>query len=204
MEPFPSGEAEAPQDAGPLATRVKSKVWKIRQTAFEELAQKFQEADVSDPIFEEYRSDLEKFIADSNPGAQEKALDALKTYLQKKNGASLDTNNLVKTLIDKALGPAKPNTKALSNEILCLIYENMDKPAIFEGIIDSINQKNQKTSCAGVQAVVELLKNYGPRRLDFLKPFFPHIEKLAASTVSSLRGEAELLQGGLQIYGRGC
>jgi len=178
------------QDTGPLQNRIKSKVWKVRQTAFEELAEKFREADKDDDIFDEYKGELPKLLGDSNPGAQEKAIDAFKGYLEKRNGSGIDGKSVIKNLIDKALAPGKPNIKKITLEVICLMFEHMEKKEIIEGVVDSINHKNQKVSCAGVQALVELLTNYGPRKLEFLKPFFPAVEKLAASTVSSQRTEA--------------
>ena len=178
------------QDTGPLQNRIKSKVWKVRQTAFEELAEKFREADKEDFIFDEYRGELPKLLGDANPGAQEKAIDAFKVYLEKRNGSGIDGKSVIKNLIDKALAPGKPNIKKITLEVICLMFEHMEKKEIIEGVVDSINHKNQKVSCAGVQALVELLTNYGPRKLEFLKPFFPAVEKLAASTVSSQRTEA--------------
>ena len=56
------------EETGPLSMRVKSKVWKTRQNAFDELIKRFDEAPKGDPIFDEFAGDLSKFIADSNPG----------------------------------------------------------------------------------------------------------------------------------------
>lgn len=178
------------EETGPLDKRLKSKIVKTRQNAFEELAGLIEKSDQSDPIVSEYAGEFIKFIAETNPAAQEKALLAFKAYVEKVSAPAVDGKNAVKVLIDKAIGPAKPNTKKLSNELLCLFFEKLDKTALFEGINESIAAKNQKTACAGVQAVVELLVNYGPRKLDFLKPFFGPIEKLASSTVAPLRNEA--------------
>ena len=143
----PNSEASAAKDeeTGPLAVRVKSKVWKTRNNAFEELCKKFEESSANDQIFYEYSSDLPKFIADSHPGAQEKALNTFKIYIEKLNGlGSLDSKDCIKILIDKAIAPGKSNIKKLSLDILCLIFEKSDKSGCFEGLIDSINSKNQK------------------------------------------------------------
>lgn len=134
---------------------------------------------------------MAKFVADANPGAQEKALEAFRLLLQKEEVAAIDTRNITKVVIDKALAPGKPSVKKLASECVCLLFEKSDdiKP-VFEGITDSIGHKNQKTAIAGVQAANELLKNYGPKRLDFLKPFYPSIERLAGSTALALKTEA--------------
>ena len=187
FDPSASNQAE---ESGPLEKRIRSKIVKTRQNAFDELAKLIEAADEGEGIVHEYAGEFIKFIAESNPAAQEKAICAAKAYLAKVSAPSIDTKNFVKVLIDKALGPAKPNTKKVSNEVLCLLFEKCDKTTLFEGITDSIGHKNQKTACAGVQAVVELIVNYGPRKLDYLKPFFGPIEKLAGSTVAPLRNEA--------------
>ena len=189
MQPFEENSQQT-QDTGPLQNRIKSKVWKVRQTAFEELTQKFQDAEKDDHIFDEYGGELPKLLNDANPGAQEKAIEAFKVYVEKRNGSGIDGKAVVKTLVDKALAPGKPNIKKITFEAFYAMFEKMDKKEIMEGLVDSINHKNQKVSCAGVQAVVDLLITFGPRKLELLKPFFQSIEKLAASTVSSQRNEA--------------
>lgn len=73
---------------------------------------------------------------------------------------------------------------------MCLLYEKSDKAAINEAIISSLNHKNQKTQCAGVAVILEFLNNYGAKKLDYLKPYYPEVEKLAASTQASARTEA--------------
>ena len=38
--------------------------------------------------------------------------------------------------------------------------------------------------------LLDLLKNYGPQALFYLKQFYPEIEKLASSSVAAVRNEA--------------
>ena len=178
------------EETGPLEKRIKSKIIKTRQNAFEELAELIEKADPSDSIVSEYSGEFIKFISETNPAAQEKALCALKAYLSKVSTPAMDSRGSVKVLIDKVIGPGKPNVKKVSTEVLYLFFEKLDKHALFDGINESIAAKNQKTACAGVQAVMELLAHYGPRKLEFLKPFLGSVEKLAGSTVAPLRNEA--------------
>ena len=58
---------------------------------------------------------------------------------------------------------------------------------MFEPVNMTLSNKNQKTACAGLNCITELLINFGPKKLDFCKPFFPEVEKASASTNSSIR-----------------
>lgn len=182
----------------PLTHRVKSKVFKVRQEAFEELARLLKSADAGE-IFPEYCDILPKSINDSNPAAQEKALLAFQALLScqaanKNYFQSLEYTEVVKTLIDKCLGQGKPNVKTVAGDILQLLFEksltSQNQQTVIDGIVWSLGQKNQKTICAGVGAVVDLLNTFGPKKLNFLKPFFGEVEKLAGSSNSAIRTEA--------------
>jgi len=144
MVPEESQNRPTEAEQGPLSTRVKSKVFKIRQNAFTELATKFKESSPEDPIFQEYASQFPIFINDSHPGAQEKALEAIKTYLEKSIDLNLDIKTILTTLCDKAIGPGKTHIKKLSFEILTILFEKADKKPIFDALIESMNHKNQK------------------------------------------------------------
>ena len=189
----PSAKSEEP-----LSHRVKSKIFKVRQEAFEELAKLLKNPD-SNEVFPEYCDILPKSINDSNPAAQEKALLAFQALLScpsanKSYFQGLEYTEVVKTLIDKCLGQGKPNVKTVAGEILQLLFEksltSQNQQAVIDGIVWSLGQKNQKTICAGVGAVVDLLNAFGPKKLNFLKPFFGEAEKLAGSSNSAIRTEA--------------
>ena len=154
---------------------------------------------VKSKIFPEYCDILPKSINDSNPAAQEKALLAFQALLScpsanKSYFQGLEYTEVVKTLIDKCLGQGKPNVKTVAGEILQLLFEksltSQNQQAVIDGIVWSLGQKNQKTICAGVGAVVDLLNAFGPKKLNFLKPFFGEAEKLAGSSNSAIRTEA--------------
>mmetsp|Transcript_27959 Transcript_27959/g.24628 ORF Transcript_27959/g.24628 Transcript_27959/m.24628 type:complete len:147 (-) Transcript_27959:2448-2888(-) len=143
--------ARSHQDEGPLEERLKSKNFKVKMTAYSDLAQKYKDAESeNDPIFGQYASQLHKYINENNPAAQENAILALKNYLERVTELSIDVKNTLKTLVDKAIGPGKPNIKLVSMEVLLLIFEKGDKEVVFGAITDQIANKNQKTSCAGV------------------------------------------------------
>lgn len=59
------GGEEMQQTVLPLAQRLKSKAWKLRQSAFEEMAELFQKDESVDEYYEEWP----KLINDNNPGS---------------------------------------------------------------------------------------------------------------------------------------
>ena len=103
----PAENQKMEESQAPLASRIKSKVWKNRQRAFEELCQIFQNKSESDPIFNEFTGEFVIFVGDSNPGCQEKALQAVFYWLEKSKSVSFDVKEFTKVLIDKGLGKIK-------------------------------------------------------------------------------------------------
>ena len=63
---FPDESTEV--ESGPLESRLESKVWKTRALALEELAKLLRSED--SPPFDQFLSGVDKYIGDSNPGAQ--------------------------------------------------------------------------------------------------------------------------------------
>jgi hypothetical protein len=125
--------------------RLQSKVWKVRQQAFEDLANAYETAAKGDEIYTQYEKELPKFLSESNAAAQEKALLALKIWLEKTSAPiNFDVKEAVKTLIDKALSSAKPTGKKLCNEIICLFFERNEKANLNEAIIACLHHKTPK------------------------------------------------------------
>ncbi|MDP1554392.1 MAG: hypothetical protein Q8L84_02940 [Hyphomonas sp.] len=50
--------------------------------------------------------------------------------------------------------------------------------------------KNIKCQVATVQVMLDILKDFGPEKLDNFKPFWKEMEKLGTSTNANLRSEA--------------
>jgi hypothetical protein len=74
--------AAAVDNKGPLEERVLSKNWSVRAAAFEELTQAFKQASSpNDQIFKDHSGSWKKYLSDTNPGALEKALDALEVFI---------------------------------------------------------------------------------------------------------------------------
>ena len=66
----------------------------------------------------------------------------------------------------------------ISKELFCLLFEKgCDPTEVFEMLNGCVKNKNAKIVGAGIQSITDLLINYGPKRLDYMKPFFGEIEK---------------------------
>lgn len=80
---FGGGPTTAAVDnSGPLEERVVSKNWSIRASAFEELTLAFKQASSpTDDVFRDHCGSWKKYLSDTNPGALEKALDALEAFI---------------------------------------------------------------------------------------------------------------------------
>ena len=173
----------------PLSERLKSKIWKIRQLAFEELAINFEEMDFSTINSMFSFIEMTKFIGDSNPGSQEKALLAYKIYLNKLKKIEENLEETFKILFEKVLITQK--MKKIGIETLFLIFEkSADKKDFSSVFLTLLTNKNPKTVSITISAFVELFQTFGVRKLDFLKNWLPEIEKLASnSNVAGIKVE---------------
>ena len=127
-------------------------------------------------------------------------------FLEKsKSLTQFDEKDCFKILIEKCIASGKQNLKNLSFEIIVILFQKYKKESIFEFLLISLTNKNQKVLIlniyikkkiiikkviiAGIHATLELLKNYGIKEMQYLKPFFPEIEKISLSTNAGLRTE---------------
>lgn len=116
----------------------------------------------------------------------------LERYPAKAGKPAIDYKACLQTLIEKCVAPGKPQIKKFTGDILCQLFEKGEKTEVLEVLVENIKKtekQHQKTVVAAVQCVTELLQNYGPKRLDFMKPFFVDIEKQACSTVAVVKAE---------------
>jgi hypothetical protein len=89
-----------------------------------------------------------------------------------------DAVSILKVVVEKVLGGGKPQMMAISKELFCLLFEkSCELSEVYEMLNGCVKNKNAKIVCAGIQAITDLLINYGPKKLDFMKPFFGEIEK---------------------------
>ncbi|CAD8141973.1 unnamed protein product [Paramecium octaurelia] len=162
----------------PLKQRIKSKVWKVRLQAYEELA---NEQEI------EYECILQ-ITQDIHVQCQEKALQiALKYFEQHHQLESSQQKEIIKVLIEKVLIQQKLKQNGYQLAIILFPY---CKQAIFEIIIAELTHKNPKIVQATISLLLELLQQYGVKKLDNLKPFFPILSKLTEAQQTTIKADA--------------
>ena len=108
------------------------------------------------------------YLKDSNPGALEKALTTLESFLDKIHPSILVPcqNEIINILVEKCLGHAKPMIKKRAEECLLLIFEvgeNFDES--IETLQGLIKHKNIKVLATGTIAVGILVSNFGVKKI---------------------------------------
>ncbi|CAD8052112.1 unnamed protein product [Paramecium sonneborni] len=162
----------------PLKQRIKSKVWKVRLQGYEELA---NEQEI------EYECILQ-IIQDIHVQCQEKALQiALKYFEQHHQLEIAQQKEIIKVLIEKVLIQQKLRQNGYQLATILFPY---CKQAIFEIIIVELSHKNPKIVQATISLILELLQQYGVKKLDNLKPFFPILSKLTEAQQSTIKADA--------------
>ena len=73
----------------------------------------------------EHASNWAKYLAEPNPGALEKVLECFQEYIIKSEPGILSSMqvSVIKPMIEKCLGAAKPNLKLKSQECMLLLFE---------------------------------------------------------------------------------
>jgi len=147
----------------PLNDRLICKNAKQRLEAFTELMKLFTDKNFPDPELDPYIANFPKYLADSHPGAQEKALDTLLLFLTKcPPQTNLEFNELVSVLIEKGFISSKSSVKTKStNALLALAQMDSSQSIIHEAIISRISSKNPKICSAAIQSLTTLLANFG-------------------------------------------
>jgi hypothetical protein len=132
----------------PLAERLKSKLWKTRQLALNELIGLFSlVTEKNDEILTQYLDDFPRLASDSNLMAQEKALEAFFLLTNKANLEIFKTFNrkdFMKIIIEKGYITGKPNIKEFINNIISFFFIKIDKSSVIEVLLESLPHKNQK------------------------------------------------------------
>ena len=105
----------------------------------------------NDDAFRDHCGNWKKYLVDANPGSLEKCLDALNAYIDKADPklVAVSQNDVIKTLIEKCLGHAKPTIKAKSLECFLLTFEVsevFDDPTTIETFTEMLGNKQQKVS----------------------------------------------------------
>lgn len=134
------------QEDGPLHERLVSKAWATRAAACEELRKEFKKCtEQNDPIFKEYGHMMAKIIADSHPGAQEKALEVLDVFINYSQYAGQYIEELIKVLCEKGLTASKPSNKQKASDCILQLLEVTEKfEDVLNYLLELINSKNLK------------------------------------------------------------
>lgn len=144
--------AEAADHSGPLETRIVSKNWNVRAQAYDDLNKLSKDAaiDSKEPFFQAHVDQWKVYLKDTNPGALEKALDCLISFLNKVQAKVLldSQNGIIQIIIEKMLlTHARPGIKAKSLECLLLLFEvtqNFEDSS--ETLLTLLAHKNVKVS----------------------------------------------------------
>jgi cytoskeleton-associated protein 5 len=184
-------EEQEKEETGPLSKRIESKTWKTRSKAYEELTLTLK-SNPNHTDFQEYISGLPKYLSDSNPGSQEKALDLFKVYLEHQPELLLPVSEaLTKSLIEKGMASAKASIKSESQTLLLDFFsihkDNFE--GLNSGLLSMISNKNIKVQAAGLQALNSLMSSFGVKKVNF-KTFVSAVEKHAAASNPQVRSEA--------------
>ncbi|CAD8143446.1 unnamed protein product [Paramecium pentaurelia] len=162
----------------PLKQRIKSKVWKVRLQAYEELVND-EEVDCECVL---------SIIQDIHIQCQEKALQIAQKYFENHNQIeSSQQKEIIKVLLEKVLTQQK--LKQLGHSVAIQLFPTC-KQAIFEIIIQQLMHKNPKVVQATIALLIELLQQFGLKKLDNLKPFFPVMSKLTEAQQSTVKADA--------------
>jgi len=174
----------------PLIDRLTSKITKLRLEAFNELYKLFTEASHSDPIFGLYSSSFSKYLSDSHPSAQERAMDCLLLLVTKSRETLPDVQSLVTVLIEKGFTSTKNGVRNKASSCLSNIGQLENTAGvIYESIIELVKSKNFKVSIAGIRALTELLANFGSLIYP-IQPTLKIIVPLGSSTNTGIRSES--------------
>lgn len=107
----------------PLEKRLLSKRWQERKSGYDELIAEAETA--PDAVRAAHEDALSKMVADSNPFAQERALELLVVLaraISRPDDASRLAGSVMCTLCEKAL-PGRPNVKGRASEAALLLVE---------------------------------------------------------------------------------
>lgn len=193
----PSSSAPLPQKAetgNSLSDRIKSKAWKVRCDAFEELANLLKSADNAQPDLVVTHAPLfRRYVADPHPGVQEKVLDALVALLSRNAPAIfVSIPDTVAAIIERCVTSMKGSVrgKALDTVLELAKYEGA-RHSTLQAILDFLAaSKPPKATVAGLQTLTTLLSKYGDPTFS-VESTVETVEKLALnSTNSAVRAEA--------------
>ncbi|EGX95519.1 spindle pole body component, putative [Cordyceps militaris CM01] len=179
----------------PLTDRFTHKVWKVRKGAYEEAAKQFAlTPDESDPFFRPFLSDVglwKSAVLDANVVSQQEGVIALCAFLKYAGrDAGLRTrNHTVAPIVEKCLSSSRAATKQNAIEALLLYVELDVAGPVIEDILPGLAHKTPKNVAAALQALTQIVHNYGCKIVD-PKPILKALPKAFGAADKNVRAEA--------------
>jgi hypothetical protein len=124
-----------------------------------------------------------KYLADSNPGALEKALEMIYYYIENGGPGQFETTKLIKCLLEKCLS-AKQSIKDTSIDLCNHFFRKGQKDELFaqSNTVITKNLTVPKFVIGVYDMLTELLARNGPQKMDMLKPFIASTVKACGSS----------------------
>ncbi|KAI8910955.1 armadillo-type protein [Gorgonomyces haynaldii] len=180
-----------------LQDRLEHKVWKARQSGYQELLKQFKSFDLEDKqSFEQYHDYLKNMVTDSNQIAQESGVACLLQFVQDSPTAH-KTTHLIPLIVDKCLASTRAGTRTNALEILLRYCEIETPNSVLESVLPGLDHKTPKNVASCVGAIKEILKGFGIPSIT-IKPLIKHLPKLFDHRDKTVRQEAAELT--VEIY----
>lgn len=132
----------------PISERLKSKIWKTKQGALDELMKLFSGAiDTKDEIFGQYLEDFQRLAGDSNIGVMEKTLEAFKILCEKSDLSvfgGFKTKDFLKIIIEKPYATGKAGLKENVVNLYRFFFVKLDRKLVLESLLECLAHKNHK------------------------------------------------------------
>jgi hypothetical protein len=150
--PFDGPVEEKEVETGPLTQRIVSKRWDTRVLAYEELAKLMgssagEGAENLQTLYNEHHGKFQKYIVDTHPGAQEKALEAFIVFFKTYPKAQEKGDLYLKILIEKILISMKPAIKKKCKETALEVFKLAeDFEALCDMPLSLLTIKNMKVT----------------------------------------------------------
>ncbi|PVU95336.1 hypothetical protein BB561_001873 [Smittium simulii] len=178
----------------PLIDRISHKIWKVRLQAYDELTKELAIADPNSQqtLFSTYESILNKIVTDSNVAAQESGIAAVIKWIENSPFPTNPRQAIISGVSEKCLGSTRAGIKNKTNELL-LLYCEIDSPApVVDLLLSGFELKQPKFAAANVQAVREIIENFGAKNIN-LKPLLSQVIKPLGNRDNNVRTEAKKL-----------
>ncbi|KAJ9516595.1 hypothetical protein QJQ45_015220 [Haematococcus lacustris] len=140
--------------------RVAHSNWKVRSSAYDDIRAACTAVyEETDPCLTEFAGLFNKAVADSNAAAQDKALDALNTFLIKANEqlVSKYVDKVVANIVGKALNGRTGTVQRATEALLCYI-ELEQSSAVVDGLLAGLKNKVPKIVVASIDVLVQAIR----------------------------------------------